>query len=106
MFRRLKMKKIIYTLILLFIATIVYSQPFLVCDDPGEGKVDMYVLSFDAGEEIETPYPLHYDVSHLEPGKYVVTAKAVKGIWASDPSVPLEFEKPSLPKPTLSLSIE
>ena len=99
------MKKLLLVLFILCFAGFASAAPFLVCDDPGE-ELDSYTLVLNDGSEISTPAPLHYNLESLEPGQYVVTAKAVKGVWKSEPSDPLDFTKPSLLQPILSLSTE
>ncbi|OYT14772.1 MAG: hypothetical protein B7C24_16610 [Bacteroidetes bacterium 4572_77] len=98
------MKKFILAALFICICSTVSAQPFLVCDP--QPNVDSYKLVLNDGSEIETPAPLHYDLSGLEPGQYVVTAKAIQGVWASLPSVPLDFTKPSLSTPVIYLSTE
>lgn len=96
------MKELLIALmILMFSVCSVQARPFLVCD-PQEG-VDSYVITFNTGEEIETPAPLHYDLEGLAPGEHVVDARAVQGVWTSDPSVPLSFTKPTLLRPALNI---
>jgi len=68
--------------------------------------VENYILVLNDGSEIETPAPLHYDLISLEPGQYVVTAKAKQGVWVSEPSIPLEFTKPDILKPVLALAMD
>ena len=100
-----KMNKLfVITMFFLAMVVSVQAQPFLVCDE--QPDAESYLVILNDGAEIETPAPLHYDLSSLEPGQYVVTAKAKKGVWVSEPAIPLEFQKPSISQPTLSLSTE
>jgi len=92
------MKKLL--LLVLFIVLVCFSavqaRPFLACDIPAVAP-DSYLVTLNTGEEIETPYPLYYDLVDLAPGEYVVTVRANYTLWGvSDPSVPLNFTKPVL----------
>lgn len=83
----------------LFFASIVLAQPFLVCDapDPAE-EVASYILTFNGGENIETPAPLHYDLAGLPDDIYTVAACA-KNMWGVSDLSYLDFIKslPSFP---------
>lgn len=88
------MKKLCLVMFLsLFFTEVIFAQPFLVGDDPNpEGVVISCLLTFNDGEEIEVPVPLHYDLSNLPTGAYTVTAKA-KSLWGVSESVSLDFIK-------------
>ena len=87
--------------VLFGLAIVAHAAPFLVCDPSTDAE--SYVLILNDGAEIETPAPLHYDLSSLSPGTHVVKAYAVKGVWRSEASVPLEFTKPELLKPVIRI---
>lgn len=93
------MKKLylaIMMVLCLFFASVVTAQPFLVCDAPDSAEeVTGYVLTFNGGENIETPAPLHYDLAGLLDGTYTVAACA-KNMWGVSDLSYLDFTK-SLP---------
>ncbi len=99
------MKKFILMLFMMVaMAATVFAQPFLVCDN--QDDVDAYIVQFEGMDPVETPAPLHYDLNGIDPGDYVVTVKAKNGVWVSEPSIPLEFTKPSLSPPILELKAD
>lgn len=102
------MKKLLFLILVFSLCCvgIVSARPFIVCDVP-DSAPDHYILVLNTGAEIETPYPLHYDLESLAPGEWVATARAVSILWGtSEPSVPLEFTKPSLIPPILQIVAE
>ena len=76
----------------LMLVGLAQAEPFLVCD-PQE-NVDSYVLSVNGGEEVQTPYPLHYDLGplNLSDGNNSLIVRA-KNVWGESASVPFDFTK-------------
>jgi len=103
-------KLIVFFMFLSFILVLsIQAKPFIVCDVPAspDEVPASYLLILNTGEEVSTPFPLHYDLQDISPGAYVVTARAVYTLWGtSAPSVPLEFTKPSLIQPVIRLGAE
>lgn len=91
------MKKLCVIFLVLFCSAITYAEPYLVCD--AQENVDQSVLVINDGSELITPAPLHYDLSQLDVGGYVVVAYAEQDSWRSPVSVPFEFTKPLLRSP-------
>ena len=71
---------------------------YLVCDAYApEYGVTHFLLAFDEQPAVQTPAPLHYDLSGLPNGSHIVTAIAVNDVGESESSDPFLF-KLGLPK--------
>ncbi len=96
------LKTIVWVSLIFYFTALSYASPFLVCDPQADALE--YVVVLSDGAEIITPAPLHYDLSGLTPGVYVVTVYAKSGVWRSEASIPLDFTKPLLLQPVIKLA--
>jgi len=83
------MKKLFLAILILVMARIGYTAPFLVCDPPSaDQQVTSYEVFQDGVSIGTTPAPLRYDLNGLTPGVYNFTAIAINAWGASDPANP------------------
>lgn len=90
-------KLLIIFAICLVICGQAFAAPFVVCDP--DSTATSYIVILDSGEEIETPIPLHFDLSGIDEGSHIVEVRA-KNIWGVSSAVPLEFTKALPQSPT------
>ena len=67
------MKKLIAICLFVLLTGVAYANPFLVCDP--QSNVTEYVIR-SGGQEVVTPYPLHYDLQGLPDGSYTFYVRA------------------------------
>ena len=84
------MKRLFVVLAIVFMASVAWSAPFLVCDV--DENTTSYLVVMNDGAVVETPAPLHLDLATIPNGNYAVTVRA-KNFWGVSPSVPFEFTK-------------
>lgn len=83
-----------------FFAATAWAAPFLVCDPPASTEcVTAYEVTL-GGATVETPAPLHYDLSGVQAGDHSVEVRAVCvsqwGRLTSYPA-PFAFSRPGSP---------
>jgi hypothetical protein len=98
------MKRFILILFMVFMPSILFASPFLVCDVPAADQaIESYSIYKDGIKMGTAPAQLNgslkYDLQGITPGKYIWTAVAVN-VWGesalSDPYIsPVLAEKPS-----------
>lgn len=76
-----------------FLGIQVQAAPFLVCDLDPENNTVEYVIRSSTGEEIVTPYPLHYDLAGAPDGTYTIQVRARNEVGDS-PGVDFIFTLP------------
>ncbi len=90
-------KSLILAFVLVFVASVGWTAPFLVCDPPLPGDVvTNYKLFFDSGAAIDhVPVAgvIRYDLAGISAGNHIVKAQACNEWGCSADSLPFTFIK-------------
>ena len=102
------MKTAFVSVIILFISSLCFANPFLVCD-PQKGVTDYHisglaadVISIPAVDDGNNTGHLEYDLQGLPLGDYDCNVTAYNSLWdLESPPSPFQFSKMGLESPSV-----
>jgi len=96
------MRRVLFTLFVLFIATSAFAQPYLVCDpQAGVVRYEIANLGLLSSTTIpaQTDGSIKYDIATLAVGTYTIAVRACNDLWGCSVPANFTFSRPAVAAP-------